>query len=267
MMKTSGDSSVEWCEVNEFIGSSGRPVRAAIIREIALDVFVDGERMVSIACVGEHIDELAVGFLLSEGLIRSKRDIAGLQVSEDGRAVRLTRAGSCANKNDSFSGPDNVRSIASSGAGSYRVNQMLEPLGSCKDIKITPAAACSLMRDMISRAVLHEETRGTHCAALADSSGIIAVREDIGRHNAVDMLAGNMLLNDLDASRNILVRTGRFSAEIIHKIWTMGIPIVISISVPTSAALSLARQAGITVIGSVRGDKMTIYHDKERVCI
>jgi len=123
------------------------------------------------------------------------------------------------------------------------------------------------MREMISRASLHEETRGTHCAALADTSGIIAVREDIGRHNAIDMLAGYMLLNDVDASRKMIVRTGRVSAEIIHKIWNMGIPVAISISVPTTAALRLAREAGITVIGSVRGDKMTIYHDQERVCI
>jgi len=266
-MMTSGDSSVEWCEVYELSGSSRRPGRAAIIREIALDVFVDGEKMVSIACVGEHIDELAVGFLLSEGLIRSKRDIAGLQISEDGRAVRLTRASIYADKNDSFSGPDHVRSISSSGARSYRVKHVREPLENTQGIRITPAAACSLMRDMISRAALHEETRGTHCAALADVSRIIAVREDIGRHNAVDMLAGYMLLNDMDASRSALVRTGRISAEIIHKIWTIGIPVVISISVPTTAALNLARQAGITVIGSVRGDRMTIYHDKERVCI
>jgi len=267
MTKPSGDSSMEWYDVYEFDGSSGKPVRAAIVREVSVDVFVDDDKMVSIACVGEHVDELAVGFLMSEGLIRSKRDVAGLRVSEDGRTIHITRESSCMSKRDTSSVPDNVRSIASSGARSYMVNRVREPLESAQGIRITPAATCSLMRDMISRAVLHEETRGTHCAALADVSRIIAVREDIGRHNAVDMLAGYMLLNDMDASRSALVRTGRISAEIIHKIWTMGIPIVISISVPTTAALSLARQAGITVIGSVRGDKMTIYHDKERVCI
>jgi FdhD protein len=269
MTKAGCDAYMEWFETQQCSGHTIQRTQAAVIRELPLDVFVDGKKIVSIACTGNHVKELAIGFLFSEGLIRTGEDVAGTEISENGRVIHLARARSCRTKDDVINGPGKERSIASSGARSSRMDYGLDPLkrGRSDSLTIAPAVACSLMDDMIARAILHEKTRGTHCAALADRSGVVTVREDIGRHNAVDMLAGYMLINHIDASEKMIVRTGRISAEIIHKIWNMGIPIVISISVPTSAAIHLAKEAGITVIGSVRGDKMVIYNDEERVRI
>lgn len=269
MTKAGCDTYMELFETQQYNGHAIQRTQAAVIRELPLDVFVDGEKIVSIACTGNHVEELAIGFLFSEGLIRTREDVVGAEISEHGRAVHLARARSYETKDDVVNGSGKERSIASSGARSSRMNYKLVPLkkGRSDSLTIAPAVACSLMDDMIARAILHEKTRGTHCAALADLSGVVAVREDIGRHNAVDMLAGYMLINRIDASEKMIVRTGRISAEIIHKIWNIGIPIVISISVPTSAAIHLAKEAGITVIGSVRGDQMVIYNDEERVRI
>ena len=269
MTTAGGDTAMEWIEAQQYSNHTIQRTQAMIIRELSLDVFVDGEKIVSTACTGNHVEELAIGFLFSEGLIRTREDIAGAEISEDGRGIHFARVHSCATKDDAINRPGKERSIASSGARSSRMSHRLVPLkrGRSDSLTIAPAVACSLMDDMIARAVLHEKTRGTHCAALADQSGIIIVREDIGRHNAVDMLAGYMLIHHMDASEKMIVRTGRISAEIIHKIWNMGIPIVISISVPTTAAIHLAKEAGMTVIGSVRGDQMVIYNDEERVRI
>jgi FdhD protein len=264
MNDTNSDVCTEWFDVTQFTGRTMQRKRAAVIRELSLDVFVDGSRIASIACTGKHVDELAVGFISSEGMIRGKDDIAAVDISGDGGAVYITLA-----DRDVPAERKEAPAIASSGARSFRTKRRLAPLtrGQDRAFTIEPTLPCALMQEMIARASLHERTRGTHCAALADGSGIVAVREDIGRHNAIDMLAGHILMNPMDAAEKMIIRTGRVSAEIIHKIWNIGIPMVISISVPTSAAVHLAREAGITVIGSVREDTMVIYHDEERVRI
>jgi FdhD protein len=93
------------------------------------------------------------------------------------------------------------------------------------------------------------------------------LREDIGRHNTIDMLGGYALLNDMDCSDKIIVRTGRVSLEIVNKVWNLGIPILISLSVPTTAAIHASMEAGITIIGSVRGGKMNVYCHEWRVSL
>jgi len=264
MNEVNGHACTEWFDVIRCTGRTIKRKRMAVIRELSLDVFVDGGKIASIACIGEHAEELAVGFISSEGMIRGIDDIAGVDLSGDGTAVFITLV-----PGDMPAGKKDAQAIASSGARSFRTRHRQAPLTSGRDraFTIEPTMPCSLMQEMIARASLHERTRGTHCAALADLSGIVVVREDIGRHNAVDMLAGHILMNHMEVSEKMIVRTGRVSAEIVHKIWNMGIPIIISISVPTSAAVLLAREAGITVIGSVRGNDMVIYHDEERVSI
>jgi FdhD protein len=122
------------------------------------------------------------------------------------------------------------------------------------------------MEDMVAAACIHKLSRGTHGAALADSSDILFVaREDIGRHNCLDMLSGYTLLHDIDGADKVLLRTGRVSSEIVHKIWRMGIPVVLSLSVPTALAISLAGQAGITLVGAIRVPSLTVYTHTKRI--
>jgi FdhD protein len=121
------------------------------------------------------------------------------------------------------------------------------------------------MEDFLRKARLHDTTGGTHAAALADAGEILVVREDIGRHNAIDMLAGYVLLHGINCSGAMVFRTGRVSAEIVGKLWNMGIQLFASLSVPTSEAVRLAADAGMTLVGSVRGGRMKIYTHVERV--
>ncbi|HAR97631.1 MAG TPA: sulfurtransferase FdhD, partial [Syntrophus sp. (in: bacteria)] len=118
---------------------------------------------------------------------------------------------------------------------------------------------------LLNGSAIHNLTHGTHCSALATPEGILVLREDIGRHNTLDMLGGYMFLNDIPGRGRILLTTGRVSAEIVQKVWRLGVPILISHSAPTSRALELLAEAGITLIGFVRGGRMNLYTEGKRV--
>jgi FdhD protein len=130
---------------------------------------------------------------------------------------------------------------------------------------LSPERVLQLMDEFIKLCRLHTITRGTHGAALTDGKEIIVVREDIGRHNALDMLAGYALSNHLDCSDKAVLRTGRVSTEIVYKVWNLGIPVVVSLAAPTTRAIQLAGDAGITLIGAIRGISMQVYTHERRV--
>lgn len=243
----------------------GSPVRCAdrLIREVPLEVWFNDARLMTIACAGLNVEELAVGFLRSEGLLRTKEELARLTVSGDGRQVRV-----CTIDGRSIKSFRTSRTLASSGARGIGAAAPMS-LTSAPDnaLRVTPAAIFSLMARFLAEADLHTRTGGTHAAALVRGGEILAIREDIGRHNAIDMLGGYALLQGLDCRESLILRTGRVSAEIVQKVLRLGVPLVVSLSVPTTLAVELAEEGGITLIGSVRGDRMKIYSQEGRILL
>jgi FdhD protein len=236
-----------------------------IIREIPLEIHLNGRKIVTIACTGLHVEELAVGFLRSEGLIRTREDLAGVEVHPDRRQVRIRTIRGSEGK---VQEEPTERTLASSGARSAGVPATVVPGEAVEsDLVISPQEILRLMEQFLALAGLHEETGGTHAAALAREGEILVVREDIGRHNTIDMLAGHCLLNGLDCRGMAVFRSGRVSSEIVQKIRVLGAPVVVSLSVPTTLAVDMARTAGITLVGSVRGGRMKIYSQEGRVRI
>ena len=126
-------------------------------------------------------------------------------------------------------------------------------------------AILRLMDALLAATVIHERTRGTHCSALAGLQGILAAREDIGRHNTIDMLCGWALTEGVDLADKILLTTGRVSSEIVSKAWRMGVPVIVSHSAATSRAVMLAESLGIVVVGYVRGGSFTVYAGSEAI--
>lgn len=263
---------IESLHARIYDGTAWRDHDFPIVRETILEVFVNGGRIISLACTGHHLDELAVGFLRSEGIVTDRKAIGKIEVDDAGKRVFVETvspvplgAGS-----DRFS-----KAIAASGARSSSLGQR----GLRKDpsrksegrdrlsqgLPLSAATVRALMEELLASAPLHEATHGTHCAGLAEPGGLICSREDIGRHNTIDMLGGYALLGDLDCSEKIILTTGRVSAEIVLKVWNLGIPVIISHSAPTSRAVELLRQAGITLVGHVRRGKMNLYTDRNRM--
>ena len=121
------------------------------------------------------------------------------------------------------------------------------------------------MKKLSERSTLYKLTHGVHNAAICSADGMEIFQSDIGRHNAIDKLYGQCLLEKIQLEEKVVVTSGRVSSEILTKVGLMGTPILISRSAPTDKAVRLADRIGLTLIARVRGQKMSIYTHPERV--
>jgi len=214
--------------------------------------------------------ELATGFLLSEGLIRSADDIAridpcarsgagnivnvflvpGIDVEMDRLTRHVFASSSCG-----ICGKATIESL----------HQHFEPVDS--DVRISTNTLTFLSGKLRGAQVCFEKTGGLHAAALFDSAGtMIAVREDVGRHNAVDKLLGYALMQRMTPlDRHVLLVSGRASFEIVQKALAGGVPIVAAVSAPSSLAVELAGESGMTLVGFLRDGRMNVYCGEQRI--
>lgn len=231
-----------------------------VIQEITFTVNVNGKPLAGIACAGINLKELAAGFLKSEKIIKACEKIEKIEINNQKNSANVIL------KNKRKFPKASVKNIASSGARGSSANiEKLLPLQA--DFKLKTKTVLKLMDQLLKKSVFHNKTGGTHCSALAQKGKIIALREDIGRHNTIDMLGGYALLNKINLSDAVILTTGRISSEIVYKVWNMGISVIISHSAPTAKAIELLQRANITLIGYVRGGRMSIYSHERRIII
>lgn len=255
---------VENLKITRYREDSSEEAEVSLIKEVPLTIFLNGKEVVTLLCLGDHMKELALGFLGSEGFINNFSDIKSVRMDEEKGVAEVETAA----ENPLVEGLFERRTITSGcGKGSTFYNVM--DAFKCKkiesDIRVKAAYLLDLMKRLHEFSGLYRETHGVHNAALADVNGIIIFREDIGRHNAVDKINGYSLLNQVGLSDKIIVTTGRVSSEILIKAGKMGIPIILSRSVPTALAVSIAGEIGITIAGFARGGSLSIYSHGERV--
>lgn len=257
-------SGVEKRGILVYNGNGFSEASVSVVQEISLRIFLNGSEVVTIACSGNYLKELTVGFLRSEGFIRSVSDIKKIEMSDDEKLVHILTKDDMLQTQKTSRAPDTIESSGAKGWRSKNSVQCRENLLTRK-VFITVKRVFSLMEKFVALSALHQLSGGTHSAALAQGDHILLVREDIGRHNTIDMLGGYTLLNGIDCADKVVLRTGRVSAEIVHKIWGLGVPVMISLSVPTSMAVCLCKEAGMTLIGYVRGGKMNVYCHEWRI--
>jgi FdhD protein len=237
-----------------------------IVTEYPLTIKLNGQELVTMICTPEYIEEMVIGFLASEGVIKCYGDIEEIWVQEKEGLVHLKAS----RVNPFYRNLQNKRYITSccgmSRAGFVFANDALtaKRMNDIK-VKISVEDTFRLMDEMQNSATLFQRTGGVHNAALCDVTGMVINRMDIGRHNALDKIYGYCLKNNITIRDKIIVFSGRISSEILLKVAKIGCEIVLSKSAPTELALQLAEELGITTIGFVRKHTLNVYTYPERV--
>lgn len=233
--------------------------------EAPLTVILDGREFITTLCTPEKLDHLALGFLRSEGIIHSMEDISLLRVKEEEGLVEIELAGTAAAMAGKLHGRRTLTSGCGRGGTFYNA---LDSLG-CKPLKsalrVSAEHLLSLVRHLQERALLFQATGGVHSAALADREGILYFCEDIGRHNAVDKIAGLCLLDEVPTADKIIVTSGRLSSEMLIKAARLGVPILVSRSAPTTLSVTMAEELQITLAGFTRGRRFNLYSHPWRI--
>jgi len=237
----------------------------SVIREDIFRLKVNGKTFVSLACLPESLEELAAGFLRSEGVIESRADIDAVDVDAGDRSVNVRGRISEAMLEKSLS-----RRFLTSGCGIVPAGRDRESLldGCLKvrsDYTVAAADVMSLMHEVNAGCQLFNRTGAAHTAALALDGAIAAAYEDISRHNAVDKVIGRALLQGWDTSRGIIFSSGRLSLEIVIKCAAGRIPLVVSRTAPMQMGVEVADELLITLIGFTRGRRMNIYTHPWRI--
>jgi FdhD protein len=232
--------------------------------EAPLEVRLNGEPFAVIMRTPGEDADLAAGFLLSEGVIRSADDVQRIDPLDATSALNVVLSRSRAEiLPDLLSGRRNVAQNSSCGMCGRRTLESLDinrrPLTVEWHLDTAVVAGLPTALRLAQRAF--DETGGLHAAGLFDLEGRLQLSaEDVGRHNAVDKLLGRMLMSGrLPLSRFSLVVSGRSSFEIVQKALIGGIPLVAAVSAPSSLAVDLAHRSGITLLGFVRGDRFNAY--------
>jgi len=235
-----------------------------IVDEIPLTIYLNDFELATLVCSSGAFKELAVGFLLSEGMVKNCSEIKDITFNESDGLIWVETTAPV-KQTETFLRRQIASCCGKGRASLYFVNDVtqLEPVKSTKQF-----AASHLLHSIGKLEVGSEnyrKTHGVHSAALGDDSGLLVMYDDIGRHNAVDKVLGYALLNNLAPDDKFLMLSGRISSEILIKAGHSGIPLVVSRAAPTNLAVDLAEQFGITLVGFARGEKMSIYSHSERV--
>jgi FdhD protein len=240
--------------------------------EEPLEIRVEGHSVAVVMRTPGHDRELTAGFLLTENLIRARTDIfditqCGSSAADQIVNVTLRNPGAF----DPAKLTRNVFSSSSCGVCSKAtidaVRQQFVPVHS--DCRVAPEIILQLPSRLREKQETFEQTGGLHACALFDLHGkLLALREDVGRHNALDKLIGAALLDgSLPLHDRVLFLSGRVSFEMMQKALAAGIPIVAAISAPTTLAVEFARESNQTLIGFVRGDTMNVYASAQRLAL
>jgi len=232
-------------------------------REVPLTIVLDGKELATLLCSPRDLKELACGFLFASGLINSASDLKSLTVDER----RWTAFADLVSPSGLEAAA--LKRLYTPGCGGgtlyYSVAALACRAKTVSGLTLAPAEVAALAADLHRRAAVYLETGGTHAAALAGRGGIELFREDIGRHNALDKVIGARLLAGGNFKDAVLLSSGRVSSDALLKAGRCGAAAVIARGAPTSQAVRLAREAGITLIGFARGRRFNVYSGAERL--
>lgn len=267
-------AAVRMCRISPS-GSTLQPDLLAVEEplEVRLSHEVDGRRVhvpvsVTMRTPG-HDDELAVGFVYTEGIVLAREQVTSVHACGGGNVVRVELAAGV--RVDLARLQRHFYTSSSCGVCGKASLEAVQVCARHRLAEVMPVIDAEVIHHLpeVLRAsqTVFEHTGGLHAAALFNTQGVlVCLREDVGRHNALDKLIGaQFLAGRTPLSDNVLLVSGRASFELVQKAVVAGIPILAAVGAPSSLAVSLARKHGLTVIGFVRPDRFNLYTGTERI--
>lgn len=236
-----------------------------VTKELPLTIMLNKRELATLLCSPLDLSCLAIGFIFSAGLLKSKDEVEKIAVDDQKGLVHVeTRE----DKEPADRLPS--KQLITSGCGRviwggyYPANAPGQKKVTSQ-FSVSAAQVLALVRQFQRKSQIFKATGGVHSAALCDQRDILAFSEDIGRHNAIDKILGRCILDNLPTANRIIITSGRISSEIVLKVTRMDIPILVSRSAPTDLGVRLASDLGLTLVGFARGDKMNVYTEGWRI--
>ncbi len=240
-------------------------LRDYIAEEKPLHIFINRTHYATIYCSPTNLKELTVGHLLTEGLINSIEEIVDLNFKEEGICHVKLKPNIDVEKRLKLS-QHFSRIILSACGGPHQPSKKLPKIKS--DLRVKAETILECVRNLNFTAETFRKTGGVHAAAIYKKDGsLVTFAEDVGRHNAIDKVAGSAALNKTDLSKCFLALSGRLTDDIVSKAVRIGLPIVASMAAAIDSGIDVAKEADLTLIGFVRGKRMNIYNREERVAV
>jgi len=258
------DNGTEKISILKLSEKGSSSIEDVVAKEFPLTIILNNQELVTLLCSPTNLRYLAVGFLFSEGLLKSKNEIKKIMVDDRRGVVRVETEGG-----EALASAALFKRFITSGCGrGVSFYSAADAQGRVKvesRVEISTLEVLALVNEFQHRSLIYRATGGVHSAALCDTRNIIVFSEDIGRHNAIDKIFGQCILDDIATDDHIIITSGRVSSEILLKVAKRNIPLIASKSAPTNLGVRLADDLGVTLVGYVRGKRMNVYSHTWRI--
>jgi FdhD protein len=245
------------------IDHDGKPIETAVVMERPLTLFLNGREIVTMMTIGDHPDWLAVGYLLNQNMLRPDDRVTGIDYDDELETVVVRTL-----RETDFEDKLKKKTLTSGCAQGTVFGDLMEKF---EEIRLDPDAVLrtswlyALSRKINTAPSLYLAAGAIHGCVLCEEDRPLLYMEDVGRHNAIDKIAGYMHLHGVPPAGKIFYTTGRLTSEMVIKTVQMGIPILISRSGFTAWGVDLARQARLTLIGRAKGKRFVALSGAERI--
>lgn len=230
-----------------------------VVCEYPLTIFLNDQEFITLLCSPKSLKNLSIGFLYSEGIIKSASDIDSINIDEK-MGYAYIKIGNVSKFAKQLYGKRVITTGCGKGSIFYNALDSLK----CKQFKnnldIDYKKLLDIMKLFNKKSELFLETGGVHSVGLIDGDDILYFEEDIGRHNALDKIIGSCLIDNVNIEDKAIITSGRITSEIVLKCAKLGIGCIISRSAPTNLAIDTGKKLNIEIIGFARGNKLNVYN-------
>ena len=247
----------------EGLDHAGRPVETAVVNERPLTLFLNSREIVTMMTIGDHPDLLAVGYLLNQNMLQADDEITAIEYAEDIETIVVRTA------RETDYEEKLKKKIRTSGCAQGTVfGDIMEDFDKtalAPDAKLHTSWIYALSKKINQSPSLYLKAGAIHGCVLCQADQPLVYMEDVGRHNAVDKIAGYMFLNKIPPDDKLFYTTGRLTSEMVIKTVMMGIPVLISRSGFTAWGVDLARKANLTLVGRAKGKRFIALAGTDRL--